>query len=290
MILEGKTLAGRLRAPLQERAEAVRKKLGRPICLCALGSSEDYAARLYLQKETAAAQKIGVETHIFDLDAHTPADGFCQAVKALAKHPDTDAVLIPRPLPPVLAQSDFANYLNPRQDIDGMSISNAGRLFLCKTWEQVENLPGFVPCTALAVIRLLDFHHIELAGKEVVVIGRSSTVGRPLAHLLSCKNATVKLCHSYTDLPRAVHEADIICSAAATPGLLKTKWLKKGAVVVDISTNWNNNTLCGDANAEELAAADISYSPVPGGVGPVTLAVLLENIILSGERKIKENA
>lgn len=284
--MEGKTLAQQIRAPLQQRADNVRQKLGRPICLCALGTSDDYAARLYLKKEVAAAQKIGIETHIFDLDKNTPADGFCQAVKELAKHTDTDAVLIPRPLPDQLAQSDFAHYLNPRQDIDGMSITNAGRLFLCKTWEQIERLPGFVPCTALAVMRLLDFHHIELAGKEAVVIGRSSTVGRPLAHLLSCKNATVKLCHSYSDLPRAVQNADIICSAAGSPGLLKTKWLKKGSVVIDISTNWNNNLLCGDANAQELEAAGISYSPVPGGVGPVTLAVLLENIILSGERKI----
>ncbi len=288
MILEGKTLAKQIRAPLQERADVVRRKLGRPICLCALGSCEDYAARLYLQKEVAAAQKIGIETHIFDLNAATPADGFCHAVKALAMHPTTDAVLIPRPLPEQLAQSDFADFLNPRQDIDGMSLSNAGRLFLCKTWQQVENLPGFVPCTAMAVMRLLDFHHVDLAGKAITVIGRSPTVGRPLAHLLSCKNATVTLCHSFSDVPRAVAQADIVCSAAGTPGLLKTAWLKKGALVIDISTNWQNNTLCGDANAEELAAAGISYSPVPGGVGPVTLAVLLENIILSGERKLKE--
>lgn len=286
MILEGKTLAQQIRTPLKERAENVRKKLGRPICLCALGSSEDYAARLYLQKETDAAAKIGIETHIFDINNYTTADGFCRAVKELATHPQTDAVLIPRPLPEKLAESDFANFLNPRQDIDGMSVASAGRLFLCKTWEQITNLPGFVPCTAMAVMRLLDFHHIDLAGKEAVVIGRSSTVGRPLSHLLSCKNATVKLCHSYTDLPRAVKNADIICSAAATPGLLKTEWLKKGAVVIDISTNWNNNMLCGDANAQELDAAGISYSPVPGGVGPVTLAVLLENIVLSGERKV----
>lgn len=286
MILEGRTLAQQIRAPLQERAESVRKKLGRPICLCALGSSEDYAARLYLQKETDAAKKIGIETHIFDINNYTNADGFCQAVKTLATHAQTDAVLIPRPLPEQLASSDFANYLNPRQDIDGMSITNAGRLFLCKTWEQIKQLPGFVPCTAMAVMRLLDFHHIDLEGKEAVVIGRSSTVGRPLAHLLSCKNATVKLCHSRTDLPRAVKNADIICSAAGTPGLLKTEWLKKGAVVIDISTNWSNNMLCGDANAQELDAAGIFYSPVPGGVGPVTLAVLLENIVLSGERKI----
>ena len=286
MILEGKTLANQIRATLQERAENVRLKLGRAIRLCALGSAEDYAAHVYLQKEVAAAQKLGIETHLFELDRHTPADGFCHALRELAQDPHTDAVLIARPLPQQLADSSFADFLNPAQDIDGMCALNVGRMFLCKTWQQVQALPGFVPCTAMAVMRLLDFHHISLAGAQVAVIGRSSTVGRPLAHLLSCQNATVTLCHSYTDLPRALAQADIVCSAAGTPNLLQTKWLKRDAVVIDISTNWHQNTLCGDANANELDAAGIAYSPVPGGVGPVTLAVLLENIILSGERKI----
>ncbi|MBR4592691.1 MAG: bifunctional 5,10-methylenetetrahydrofolate dehydrogenase/5,10-methenyltetrahydrofolate cyclohydrolase, partial [Elusimicrobiaceae bacterium] len=252
---------------------------------CALGCADDYAARVYLQKEVQAAKDLGIETHIFDINKNTSPEGFVQAVTTLAHNPTTDAVLIPRPLPEQLAESNFTNVLNPAQDIDGMSTGNLGQLFLCKTWQQVQQLPGFVPCTAMAVMRLLDFHHIDLAGKEIAVIGRSATVGRPLAHLLTCKNATVKLCHSYTDLPRAVKDADIICSAAGTPNLLQTRWMKKDAIVIDISTNWHENTLCGDANAAEMEAAGISYSPVPGGVGPVTLAVLLENIILSGERK-----
>lgn len=286
MILEGKTLAAQIRASLQSRADAVHRKLGRAVCLCALSSSDDYAARLYLQKEVAAARQLGVEAHIFDIDKNTPPQGFIRAVAELGKHSATDALLIPRPLPDALAQSDFASYINPCQDVDGMSAVNLGRLFLCKTWQQVQALPGFVPSTAMAVMRLLDFHHVSLAGKEVAVIGRSHTVGRPLAHLLSCKNATVKLCHTYTDLPRAVKDADIVCTAAGTPELLKAGWLKTGAIVIDISTNWHRHILCGDANPTELDAAGISYSPVPGGVGPVTLAVLLENIILSGERKI----
>lgn len=286
MILEGRTLAQQIRQSLPDRAEHVRQKLGRPICLCALGSTDDYAARLYLQKEVEAAKSLGLETHIFDLDQNTPPEGFLRAIETLAETSHIDAVLIPRPLPAQLADTPFADSLNPHQDVDGMSVKNLGRLFLCKTWQQVTSRVGFVPSTATAVMRLLDFHRIELAGKHAVVIGRSATVGRPLAHLLSCKNATVTLCHSYTDLPRAISGADIICSAAGTPGLLKTEWIKKGAVVIDISTNWKNNTLCGDADAQALTDAGISYSPVPGGVGPVTLAVLLENIILSGERKI----
>ena len=285
MILEGRTLAQSIREPLAKRAEAVRQKLGRALSLCAIGSTEDYAAYTYLHKEVSAAEKLGIETKIFKVDSHTPAEEFLSLIKRLSQDAKADAILIPRPLPAQLAATDYATYLAPQKDIDGMSALNMGHLFLCKTWAEVENLKGFVPCTALAVLKLIHYHHIEVAGKKVAVIGRSSTVGRPLAHLLTCQNATVTLCHTHTDLPCALKEADIVCSAAGSPGLLKTSWLKEGVVVIDISTNWHNEHLCGDACEEELSKRNLSYSPVPGGVGPVTLAVLLENIILCGERK-----
>lgn len=289
MILEGKTLAAAIREPLAKRAEAVRQKLGRAISLAAIGSTEDYGAHVYLQKEVAAAQKIGIQTQIFEVNNQTPVDQFLTQVQALSNDPNIDAILIPRPLPEHLAASCYASLLAPQKDVDGMSADNMGRLFLCKTWAEIEALPGFVPCTAMAVIRLLTHYQFQLEGAAVTVIGRSSTVGRPLAHLLTCKNATVTLCHTKTDLPRAVKDADLICSAAGKPELLKTDWLKPGATVVDISTNWYQNRLCGDANESELAQKGLSYSPVPGGVGPVTLALLLENMVLSGERKCKEH-
>lgn len=286
MILEGKTLATQIRQTLPARAEAVFAKRGHPIGLAAIGSTEDYGAYVYLQKEVTAAEKIGIRTQIFNVDNQTPANSFLSLVKQLSADKTVDAILIPRPLPNHLAATDYAAYLAPEKDIDGMSNTNMGNLFLCKTWEQISNLKGFVPCTAMAVMRLLEFHQFNLQGKEAVVIGRSSTVGRPLAHLLTCKNATVKICHSFTDLPRAVNGADLICSAAGSPRLLQGKWLSPQATVVDISTTWQNNQLAGDAVPEDLQARGISYSPVPGGVGPVTLALLLENIILSGERTL----
>ena len=284
MILEGKTLAQQIREPLAQRAAVAHQKTGRAITLAAIGSTDDYSAYVYLKKEVAAAEKIGLKTQVFEVNNQTPTADFVALVKKLSQDTNTDAILIPRPLPPHLAATDYAAYLAPQKDVDGMSNINMGNLFLCKTWAEIEALPGFVPCTALAVIKLLQFHKIPLAGKEVAVIGRSSTVGRPLAHLLTCQNATVKICHRQTDLPRAVKDADIVCSAAGTPGLLKAAWLKPGAIVIDISTNWHDNQLTGDADPAALAAHGISYSPVPGGVGPVTLAVLLENMVLSKER------
>jgi len=286
MILEGRTLSASIRANLAVRAQKVQQRLGRAISLCAIGSTEDYGAQVYLQKEVQAARNIGIEAHILLVNNQTPAADFLEMVRTASADDNTDAILIPRPLPAHLAATDYASLLAPQKDIDGMSVVNAGRLFLTKTWADVEALPAFVPCTAMAAMRLLAAHQVQVQGKEAVVIGRSTTVGRPLAHLLTCQNATVKICHTFTDLPRAVQNADIVCSAAGKAGLLQAQWLKPGAVVIDISTNWQNDRLCGDADPVSLAARDISYSPVPGGVGPVTLAVLLENLVLSGERKL----
>jgi len=288
MILEGKTLAAKIRQTLPQRAERVRAALGRPIKLCAIGSTEDYGAHVYLKKEVEAAQKLGVETQIYEVNNQTPAKDFLKLVETLSADDTVDAILIPRPLPAHLAATNYADKLAPQKDIDGMSTINMGNLFLCKTWKEVQALPGFVSCTAMAVVLLLAYHCVKLEGAEAVVIGRSITIGRPLAHLLTCQNATVKICHTKTDLPRAVRDADVVCSAAGKPGLLDASWLKKGAIVADISTNWDeqNNRLCGDAVPEQMDKFSVSYSPVPGGVGPVTLAVLLENIIISGERKI----
>ncbi len=288
MILEGRTLASQICTHLKDRAAAVQKQLGRAISLAAIGSTEDYGAHVYLKKEVAAAEKIGIKTQIFEINNQTQTHDFLTLVEKLSADTQVDAILIPRPLPDHLAATDYASRLAPQKDIDGMSADNMGRLFLCKTWAEIEALPGFVPCTALAVIRLLCHYQFQLEGAAVTVIGRSSTVGRPLAHLLTCQNATVTLCHTKTDLPRAVKDADLVCCAAGQPELLKTSWLKPGATIIDISTNWYHERLCGDANEAELAQKNFSYSPVPGGVGPVTLAVLLENLVLSGERKCKE--
>ncbi len=288
MILQGRTLAAALRAPLQERAEVVRQKLGRPITLFALGSTDDYGAYVYLKKEVQAAEKLGVQTQIHEVNASTSVQDFLELLQKASADKNIDAMLIARPLPPALAESGFTRFIAAEKDIDGMSNTAMGNLFLCKTWKDVEKLPTFIPCTALAVIRLLEEYGIDPQGIEAAVIGRSPTVGRPLAHLLTCKNATVKICHTFTqDLAVSLAQTDLICSAAGQPGLLHGQNVKSGTTVIDIATNLDpQGQLCGDAKTEELLEKNCRVSPVPGGVGPVTLACLLENIILSGERKI----
>ena len=289
MLIEGRELAAAIRAPLMARAAAVAKKLGRPITLAAIGSSDDYGAYVYLHKEVQAAEKLGVRTHIHSVNAATPVSDFLSLIRQVSADTETDAILIPRPLPAALAQSGFTQLIAPEKDIDGMSNASMGNLFLCKTWQDVEQLRTFVPCTARAVIRLLDAHRIDPQGCEAVVIGRSPTVGKPLAHLLTCRNATVKICHTHTrDLRAALQQAQLICCAAGHAGLLNANNVPADCCVIDIATNWNDkHQLCGDAQTQELLQKGCTVSAVPGGVGPVTLATLLENIILSGERKIE---
>ena len=288
MLIQGKELAASIRAPLLRRAQAVAVKLKRPISLCAIGSTDDYGAYVYLQKEVQAAQQLGVHTQVHQINASTTVSDFLTLLKQASADSNIDAILIPRPLPAALAQSGFTQFIAPEKDIDGMSNQSMGNLFLCKTWEDVQNLHTFVPCTAMAVIRLLDVHHINPHGWETVVIGRSPTVGKPLAHLLTCRNATVKICHTQTkDLRVALQQAQLICSAAGQPGLLHANNVPAKCCVIDIATNLDQkNRLCGDAATQELLQKNCTVSSVPGGVGPVTLACLLENIILSGERKL----
>lgn len=288
MLIQGKELSAAIRAPLLLRAQTVAEKLGRPISLFAVGSTDDYGAYVYLKKEVQAAEKLGVRTQVHPVNTATAPADFLALLKKASADPDIDAILIPRPLPPALAQSGFTQFIAPEKDIDGMSNLSMGNLFLCKTWEDVQNLRTFVPCTAMAVIRLLDAYHINPQGLQAAVIGRSPTVGKPLAHLLTCKNATVKICHTYTaDLRAALQEAQLICSAAGQAGLLHAGNVPAGSCVIDIATNLDaQNNLCGDCKTEELLQKNCNVSSVPGGVGPVTLATLLENIILSGERKL----
>ena len=198
-ILEGKTLANQIKASLQERAYAIYKKIGRRASLIGFGWKGDAAGFYYLNKEVEAARKIGIDADIVLLEENTKPKQLFTLLDAVFQKANTlDALLIARPLPPQLNNLDIAANINPAQDIDGSGLISMGRLFMCKTWQEIENLQTFIPCCPKAVIRLLDFHKINLEGKKVAVIGRSNTVGSPLAKMLTAKNAVVTLCHSKT--------------------------------------------------------------------------------------------
>ena len=287
-ILEGKTLSAQIRSGLSARVAFCASKLGRAPKLVGISWQGDYAGFLYLNKEADAARKLGIAAEIREVDEHTTAEEFFAIVRQVSQDESVDAVLIPRPLPPALNNLDIAPFLNPSQDIDGSGLVSMGRLFMCKSWDNVLALDTFVSCCALAVMRLLDFHNIPVSGKRVAMLGRSNTVGSPLAKMLTCKNATVTLCHTKTEnIADILKESDIVISATGRARFIKKEMLKKGTIIIDVGTNQDENGIfCGDADFDNIKEI-CSISPVPGGVGPVTLACLLENIVISAERKVK---
>ena len=288
-LLEGKTLASEIRANLQERVAKLRMEAGREPQLAAISCSENEAADRYLRKEIEACQKIGISCRTYPVDSKTHPGDFASLLKNISGSQLSDAVLVPRPLPKQLEHTPVCDLITPEKDIDGASTYNMGRLFLCKDFKEIAETGIFVPCTALAVIRLLRHHQITLSGARVAVIGRSATVGRPLAHLFSCLDATVTLCHSRTnDLPQALKDCDIVVSAIGKPRWLTPAIAPDNAVIVDVGTNTDDKgVFCGDADFEALAPRSAAITPVPGGVGPVTLACLLENIVTAAEANFK---
>ena len=287
-ILEGRTLSNKIKEPLKQRAYEIYKKIGRRASLIGFGWKGDAAGFYYLNKEVEAARKTGIDADIVLLEESTQPKQLFTLLDAVFSKNTIDAILIAKPLPPQLNSLDIAANINPAQDIDGAGLISMGRLFMCKTWAEIENLKTFIPCCPKAVIRLLEFHKVNLEGAKVAVIGRSHTVGSPLAKMLTAKNATVTLCHSKTkNLKEITLNNDIVISAVGKINLIKKDFVKKGTILIDVATVVNEEGKCvGDMDFENLKDF-CPISPVPGGVGPVTLACLLENIIISAERKIK---
>ncbi|WP_428897539.1 bifunctional 5,10-methylenetetrahydrofolate dehydrogenase/5,10-methenyltetrahydrofolate cyclohydrolase [Parelusimicrobium proximum] len=290
-ILEGKTLAKKIRESLPARVEQIKSSFGRAPKVTGIGWGHGggMASYMYLHKEMQAAQKTGIETEIIEVTEDTAPEAFLEIVRRLSADDSVDAILIPRPLPPQLNSLDFLETLNADKDIDGAATLNMGRLFSSKTWKEAEAMKGFVPCTALAVVRMLEHYEIPLKGKDIVVLGRSNTVGKPLAHMLTCKDATVTICHSRTtDLPEIMKRAEIVVSAIGKARFVKEDMIGVGATVIDVGTNEDENGVyCGDVDYDNVSKVASQLTPVPGGVGPVTLALLLENIVKAVERKIK---
>lgn len=286
--MEGKTLAAAIKEKLPARAREVASALGRAPRLVGISWQGDYAGHLYLNKEAAAARKAGIRADIVLVDESTSEKDFKTLLSKIYEDDSVDALLIPRPLPPALNGLDISVLINPKQDIDGAGLISMGRLFMCKTWADVEALNTFVPCCPWAVMRLLEYHGVNLRGAKTAVIGRSNTVGGPLAKMLMCKDATVTVCHTKTaDLKDVIYNQDIVISAAGRARFIKKDMIKKGTILIDVGTNQDEaGVFCGDIDFENIKQS-CAVSPVPGGVGPVTVACLLENILSAAERKLK---
>jgi methylenetetrahydrofolate dehydrogenase (NADP+)/methenyltetrahydrofolate cyclohydrolase len=265
-LMEGPPLAGRIRA---EVAEEVRDLGGLKLVTVQVG--DDPGSTIYLRRKHEAAQEAGIESDDRKLPQETSEEDLLALVAELDGDEDVDGILVQLPLPEQIDEARVIRAIEPVKDVDGFHPFNAGQLYLGR--------PTLVPATPLGIMALLVEHRIPLEGAEAVVVGRSDIVGKPIAHMLLQANATVQICHSRTvDLPRHTLEADVLVVAVGSPEVVTQDMVKVGSAVVDVGINRTEEGVVGDV-APEAAEVAAFLTPVPGGVGPMTIAMLLRNTV-----------
>jgi methylenetetrahydrofolate dehydrogenase (NADP+)/methenyltetrahydrofolate cyclohydrolase len=276
-VIDGKAFAGRLRARVAGAAAEIASKAGRRPGLAVVLVGEDPASAVYVRNKGKATLAAGMESFEHRLAADVSQEALLALVERLNRDPAVDGILVQLPLPRHLDERAVIEAIDPAKDVDGFTPESAGRL--------ATGLEGFVPCTPLGCLMLLKDVRGDLAGLDAVVIGRSNIVGKPMAQLLIAESCTVTVAHSRTrDLPDVVRRADIVVAAVGRAGFVKADWVKPGATVIDVGINRTDAGLVGDVDpaVAEVAGA---LTPVPGGVGPMTIAVLLRNAVVSAARR-----
>jgi methylenetetrahydrofolate dehydrogenase (NADP+)/methenyltetrahydrofolate cyclohydrolase len=268
-VLSGRELAAGIRAGTADAA-AARAASGHPARLSVVTATDDEASAWYVRSLASAAAKAGIGCEVEDLGPQAAGDGIAAQLSALSADPTVAGIILTTPLPGGARLAELAAAIDPGKDVDGANPVSLGRL--------MAGLPAFAPATAEAVLRLLDHHQVELEGRRAVVVGRSVVVGKPVAHLLLDRNATVTIAHSRTrDLTAITRQADVLVVAAGRAHLIGPDHVTPGATVIDVGTNATpDGGLAGDVDPK---VADVAaLSPVPGGVGPVTTAILLRHV------------
>ena len=282
--IDGKAFAASLRKRVGEQARAFEQAAGRKAGLAVVLVGEDAASAVYVRSKGKATLEANMESFAHRLPAETSQEELQGLIDRLNADEKVDGILVQLPLPDHLDEQDVIARISPDKDVDGFHVTNAGRLAVGQS--------GFVPCTPLGCIMLLTDRLGDLSGKEAVVIGRSNIVGKPMAQLLLDANATVTIAHSRTeDIPSVVRRADIVVAAVGRPEMVKADWLKEGAVVIDVGINRlppedgaAKGRLVGDVDFAGAQGVASAITPVPGGVGPMTIAVLLRNTLVAAYR------
>ncbi|HEY8417747.1 MAG TPA: bifunctional methylenetetrahydrofolate dehydrogenase/methenyltetrahydrofolate cyclohydrolase FolD [Limnochordales bacterium] len=272
-IIDGKAVAADVRRQVAEQVAELTRKLGFPPGLAVIRVGEDPASKVYVTNKRKAAAQVGVRSWEHALPAETPREELLALIQRLNQDPEVHGILVQLPLPSHLDETEIVAAVAPEKDVDGFHPLNVGRLW--------EGIPGLVPCTPAGILELIRRTGVDPAGRRAVVIGRSNIVGKPVAALLLAANATVTICHSRTrDLPAVCREADILVAAAGRPRLVQADWVKSGAVVIDVGINrLPDGSLTGDVDFEAVREVAGHITPVPGGVGPMTIAMLLANTV-----------
>lgn len=277
MIFDGKKLAEEIKSSLREEISTYPAKYGRVPCLSVLLVGDDYGSQRYVASCEKNAALAGIDCRVVRLPQESSEDDVLRTLEELNQDANVDGILIQMPLPKQVSQAKVVAALDPKKDVDGVTDTNVAQL-----WKQKKSdYSRFsVPCTPRSAMRILEAAGIELDGKNAVVVGRSNIVGLPVTKLLMNQNATVTVAHSHTkDLPALLRKADIIVAAIGQPKFITADMVSEGAVIVDVGINSDPATgkMCGDVDYENVAPKCRMITPVPGGVGPLTICSLMEN-------------
>jgi methylenetetrahydrofolate dehydrogenase (NADP+)/methenyltetrahydrofolate cyclohydrolase len=278
-VIDGKAVAAEVR---ERVAEGVREFVaghdGDIPGLATVLVGEDPASHVYVSNKRKQTEAVGMRSIHEELGAETPQDELLDLLESLNRDETVDGILVQLPLPEQIDQDAVIAAIDPAKDVDGLTASSAGLL--------AQGRPQLVPCTPRGVVELLRHAEIEIEGAEAVIVGRSILVGRPLAALLLGENATVTVCHSRTpDLAAVCSRADILVAAVGSPGLVTAEMVKPGATVIDVGTNRTEAGLVGDVDFAAVSEVAGAITPVPGGVGPMTIAMLLANTLQAAEAR-----
>jgi methylenetetrahydrofolate dehydrogenase (NADP+)/methenyltetrahydrofolate cyclohydrolase len=278
-VIDGKAVAAEVRSRVAGEVQSFEAEHGRVPLLVTVIVGDDPASEVYVRGKHRACEEVGMRSLHHGLSAATSEDELLELVGALGRDPDVDGILVQLPVPDHIDPDRIVAALDPAKDVDGLTPVNAGRL--------AHGMPGLVPCTPAGVMELISHEEVGLEGAEVVVVGRSKLVGVPVARLLLAANATVTSCHSRTrDLPAVCRRADVLIAAVGVPRLLGADAVKPGAIVIDVGVNRTADGLCGDVDFEAVREAAAAITPVPGGVGPMTIAMLLVNTLAAARARV----
>ena len=279
IIIDGNELSRKKREDIKEQAASFAARYGRPAGLAVVLVGEDPASAIHVRNKKKACENTGIRSFDYHLDVAAGREELLSLVKQLNGDPEVDGILVQLPLPAHLDSQEILLAIDPGKDVDGFHPYNMGRLL---TGE-----PTLVPCTPAGIMCMLREHQVELKGKDAVVVGRSNIVGKPMALLLMMEHATVTICHSRTrDLDRKVKAADIVVAAIGKPDLIRGSWIRDGAVVIDVGMNRTDAGLKGDVEFEEAKRHASLITPVPGGVGPMTITMLLDNTLRAAKSHV----
>ena len=284
-ILSGQLISGTIREGIKKEVESLRQQYGITPGLAVIIVGEDQASQVYVRRKNAACEEMGIYSEVIRLPATVSQTNLLEELDALNSNPRIHGILVQLPLPGHIDAEEILNRILPDKDVDGFHPLNVGNLSIGKEC--------LIPCTPHGVIKILEISGIAIDGKRAVIIGRSNIVGKPMASLLLARNATVTVCHSRTkDLGAVAREADILVAAIGKPNFVTAAMVKPGATVIDVGINRVGDKLVGDVDFASVSEVAGAITPVPGGVGPLTIVMLLHNTVTAAQkqaRKMKED-